>query len=87
MSDGITLTYPLIGDFPITQVFGAHSQPSSDPDDQALYVFYRSLGLQGHNGIDYGAPEGTPVYAAAAGIVTMAGWDYDRVWKQDHDPT
>ena len=28
-----------------------------------------------HSGTDYGAPAGTPIYAYAAGTVTMAGWN------------
>jgi len=27
-----------------------------------------------HNGVDYGAPQGTPVWAIANGVVTFAGW-------------
>lgn len=29
---------------------------------------------RGHNGVDFAAPRGTPVYAAAEGTVTIAGW-------------
>ena len=28
-----------------------------------------------HNGVDYGTPQGTPVWAVADGTVTRAGWD------------
>ena len=31
---------------------------------------YARFGLRGHNGLDYGCPVGTPVFAAAAGVVT-----------------
>ncbi len=27
-----------------------------------------------HNGVDYGAPKGTPVWSVARGVVTFAGW-------------
>jgi len=36
---------------------------------------YASLGLKGHNGIDYRAPDGTPVLASHDGRVTFAGYD------------
>ncbi len=28
-----------------------------------------------HNGVDYGAPQGTPVWAVSGGIVTFSGWN------------
>lgn len=31
--------------------------------------------MKAHNGVDYGAPVGTPVWAVADGQVTRAGWD------------
>jgi murein DD-endopeptidase MepM/ murein hydrolase activator NlpD len=39
-----------------------------------------------HKGIDFGAPSGTPIVAAADGIVKMAGWSggYGNFVKLDH---
>ncbi len=39
-----------------------------------------------HEGIDIGAPEGTPIYAAAAGAVIYAGWEsgYGNLTVIDH---
>jgi len=47
--------------FPITQRFG------ENPQDYEL--------TNGHNGIDYGVPEGTPVKVAADGVVSRAELD------------
>ncbi len=31
--------------------------------------------VRAHQGVDYGAPEGTPVWAVGDGVVTLAGWN------------
>jgi murein DD-endopeptidase MepM/ murein hydrolase activator NlpD len=38
-----------------------------------------------HHGFDYGAPEGTPVYAVADGIVRAASWHHDGKDKRGLD--
>ena len=50
---------PLAGKPIVTQGFGQR------PD------FYSQFGLAGHNGIDFGVDEGTPVYAPHDGIATV----------------
>jgi len=57
----IKLTLPVNG--PITQLFG------ENPD------FYKRFGYAGHNGIDYGIPNGTPVKAAADGTVSLVSFE------------
>jgi len=39
--------------------------------------FYKKLGFAGHNGIDFRARKGYPVYSAHSGVVTWAGKDGD----------
>ncbi len=48
----------------ITQPFGANQ-----------VSFYREMGLIGHNGTDYRARRGTPLFACHAGIVVVSGID------------
>ncbi|MBV6452190.1 MAG: hypothetical protein DCC56_11700 [Anaerolineae bacterium] len=69
----IKLIVPVNG--PITQLFG------ENPD------FYKKWGFPGHNGIDYGIPNGTPVNAAAAGTVALVGFEnggYGNYVKLSH---
>lgn len=51
------------GDGKLTQIFGANPQD------------YAKFGLSGHNGIDYGIPNGTPVYSCIYGLVKEATSD------------
>lgn len=63
------LQHPFAG-IPITSGFGWRQTPPGTID-------FNGTGGYVHTGIDFGAPCGTPVYAAAAGTVVFAGWD---VW-------
>ena len=44
-------------------------------------------GRRMHNGVDFAAPSGTPLYATADGVVTTAGWGsgYGRLVKIQHE--
>jgi len=69
----IKLIVPVNG--PITQLFG------ENPD------FYKKWGYAGHNGIDYGIPNGTPVNAGAAGTVAAVSFEnggYGNYVKLSH---
>lgn len=57
-----TFTHPVPGS-PITSPFGWRTSPITG-------------GSEHHNGVDYSAAAGTPVYAAADGVVTVASYHY-----------
>jgi len=61
------LAMPFHGDYPITQGFGAQM---TDPTLQAFYTHY---GLAGHDGVDFGVPMNTPLYAVDEGTVIWSG--------------
>ena len=57
----IKLIIPVNG--PITQLFGENPE------------IYKKWGFPGHNGIDYGIPNGTPVGAAVSGTVAAVSFE------------
>lgn len=59
----IKLYYP-VKPWWVTQKFGENK-----------VSFYKQLGMKGHNGIDVGLANGTPVRAAHDGVVTFTGED------------
>src|SRR6266508_1547512 len=69
----IKLTYPVSG--PITQYFGENPQ------------IYKQWGYAGHNGVDFGIPNGTPIMAASDGAVDKVGFEdggYGNFVKVSH---
>jgi murein DD-endopeptidase MepM/ murein hydrolase activator NlpD len=65
---------------------GSGAQPPPPSQSSGLRVpldgapaINRGFG-NGHNGIDYAAASGTPVYAADAGTVTFEGWGQNNSW-------
>jgi len=69
----IRLIVPVSG--PITQLFGENPE------------IYKKWGYAGHNGIDYGIPNGTPVGAAVAGTVAAVSFEnggYGNYVKLSH---
>ena len=70
---------PVSAEFPINQPFGSMKTdgvaPSWTPDTVGWYVrLYGNYQPFGHAGCDIKCPEGTPVYAMAAGTVLWADW-------------
>ena len=51
------------------------NQGFGDKTDPTMLPKYIAIGLKGHNGLDYNAPEGTPIMATHDGTVTYAGLD------------
>lgn len=77
MAEPFRLGDIFIGDFPITQNFGARPE-----------VYFARYKLKGHNGLDFGCPSNTPLVAAADGWVIEAGFDaggYGNYIKVVHD--
>ena len=59
----------------VTQRFGADFKLAN-----GRWYYKDTLGYSGHNGDDYAAPIGTPVYAADEGTVTFEGWGQNHAW-------
>lgn len=62
-----SLSYPYYGSYPVTFGWGAQSS------DETIKKKYQEWGLVGHNGIDFGLPEGTEVLACDDGTVVQVG--------------
>jgi murein DD-endopeptidase MepM/ murein hydrolase activator NlpD len=66
-SDSGGLVMPFQGNYPITQGFGAQMT------DPSLQAFYTQYGLAGHDGVDFGVPMDTPLYAVDDGTILWSG--------------
>lgn len=76
---------PLKGEYPITQSFG---NKDITFNGKLVKNYYSKWNLNGHNGIDYGTPLGTPVYAPHNGEVLEAAFDeggYGKYIKIEND--
>lgn len=72
----IKLIRPVPADAPITQLFGENPK------------IYGKWGYAGHNGIDYAVPTGTPIVAAADGVVAKISYEaggYGNYIQLNHD--
>lgn len=63
----ISLRLPFNADYPATFSFGGIS------DNEEIKKKFTEWGIVGHNGIDYGLPEGTEVIAGADGKIIQSG--------------
>jgi len=66
-----SLHFPFYSEYPVTFEFGAQST------DEDIKKKYQEWGLVGHNGLDFGLPEGTEVLSCDDGIVTQVGENGD----------
>ncbi len=63
--------FPFTGSFPVTFPFGA------SPIDSDMQKKFDEWGVKGHNGVDFGLPEGTEVLAVDNGTITQFGENGD----------
>jgi murein DD-endopeptidase MepM/ murein hydrolase activator NlpD len=68
LQKGLFLATPFSGQFVITQLWGENSAVYSQ-------YTYDGVPLVGHNGIDFGLPQGTAVVATEAGEVVQTGYE------------
>ncbi|MBN1537545.1 MAG: M23 family metallopeptidase [Anaerolineales bacterium] len=77
MENNMILSWPVDAEkYPLTQGFGENPE---------AYAVYKQAG---HNGIDLGCPMGTPVCAAAGGVVVHTGFDkngYGKYVRVSHE--
>lgn len=59
-----SMTSPVDPEYPVTSEYGYRENPVSG-------------GGEGHKGMDFGAPLGAPIYAAASGVIDEAGYTND----------
>lgn len=59
----ISLTYPVDAKYQLSQWFGDNKVSTAH--------FYSSLGLKGHNGLDFACPTGTSIYASHGGEIKV----------------
>ncbi len=68
MPQKIKLGKPFAGDHPMTQPFGGR------PEAYKRFAC-EGANLRGHNGLDFGLPEGTDILATDDGVIDRRGWD------------
>ena len=72
------------GVHPVTQYF------NENPKKYAWIKDINGDSILGHNGIDFGLPEGTPLYSPIDGFIVEKGWDkggYGKYVRIRHNDT